>query len=1254
MKKFRFLGFLAIFIPLCSFGAGGDFQSAAQLLTAARRGDIQTVQYLINMGADVNYVDASGMSLVCTAVMNNDGRAIQILQMYGADASQCDRQIKKQKQKTKLAQNGESFNFFSGLSSSHVLLLSAVGVAAVLGGVALLTDVFDADNNNSSSPSGGSHSPGGGGSGGSSSNVNKSFTVPYGPAYLTSDGNVNTSFDIKNNLTSWDTSTAGIVTSDFNYFRPNVATTDNFLEDKLPSTMQNYLLTMRGYYSLASGYLGQFTFRDKNNAPEQPKLNSENGDPLQGRPVRVALITGNGINPYGSADSANGIMYAINNTTDDMNMAVTDKYVNNTLNMSNMTEKLFTETEQTGFDLSGSGSAFNPYATKTESALAKIVAGWNGGRSSDDGDLTGFVPNAQLAIYRTGNGTVWEDIETATERPEIGTFTDTDDNGVLSATDIINVNGVDYTIYTAVSQVSETSSTLTINGTTYNLPVKPDNAESTKVMLSNLFIGKCGTDCEDIAIYVGTDGAWYVNSEGGDNIDSVYIADEGIIYGDKTKNTEAPYLNFTAIYKAVYSSVAKPDLIANVSVLPNSTDLNYLTVNSFTTMADISGISDSNNLKNFYNNQITAYYGGTEGGIANDLFYNNSALPIIIMPAGDKLYKDSTGQYYLDDLSATFENYAPMIYGNNLKHNFMTVVAVSHETGTSAASTITEYGDGTSNSYGPIVLSKWADSDGNIYSSRICGITGVGNSGSNIDPWCFAAAGPTAEMATASAAGAVASVKSAFSYMSNDQVFTLLALTADGPYLGSSDGTTRFSADTLKTYLQNMYELPLSYNESSLSSSEYLEAFKKVFGYGLINLERAIKPGYSVYYYTSGNIVSSSGNQFWGNVATSSTSTRASTIMSMTARKPITTSFFDVIESADGSLSLPRVWTNEIANSTNTKHGFYMGDVLADFNVNSDRNSETKIGNLTFNMSVSNRAYNDKFGGLDNLKIAFTNEKYELDAQYQHHLTNDMSRFDGRANDLLAISSNALVSGATYKIGNFNVSSHLFTGSVTDESLLDKDPVVSSQFEPARLGFVNGASIDTGYKNDKFAFNVSFGLMNENNTVLGMYSDGLFAMNGAKTTYVDTVVKYKPFENTSLYLRGTFADTHANSDGLMIADLSNIKSNSFAFGVDVGGLSLTASMPLAVVDGKMGYDYAEYDVVENNGKYEIAVNNAHTEYIDLSAQKREMRFAASYKKSVGEFTDAGVGFIYRVNPNNTDAFGNESVFMLKLNHRLGI
>ena len=112
MRIMRFLGVFLVLLPCVSFGAGrGDFQTASRLLTAARRGDTQTVQVLINNGADVNYVDATGMSLVCTAVMNNDKRAIQILQMYGADASNCDRQIKQYKQKSRVAARGEETGF---------------------------------------------------------------------------------------------------------------------------------------------------------------------------------------------------------------------------------------------------------------------------------------------------------------------------------------------------------------------------------------------------------------------------------------------------------------------------------------------------------------------------------------------------------------------------------------------------------------------------------------------------------------------------------------------------------------------------------------------------------------------------------------------------------------------------------------------------------------------------------------------------------------------------------------------------------------------------------------------------------------------------------------------------------------------------------------------------------------------------------------------------------------------------------------
>ena len=146
----------------------------------------------------------------------------------------------------------------------------------------------------------------------------------------------------------------------------------------------------------------------------------------------------------------------------------------------------------------------------------------------------------------------------------------------------------------------------------------------------------------------------------------------------------------------------------------------------------------------------------------------------------------------------------------------------------------------------------------------------------------------------------------------------------------------------------------------------------------------------------------------------------------------------------------------------------------------------------------------------------------------------------------------------------------------------------------------------------------------------------------------------KPVEKVNLSARATFANTRANVGDGIISELSDIKSNAFALGADVYGFSFTAAMPLAAVDGHMGYDYADLNVVENDGSYEIAVNNPRVEYVDLAAQKRELRFSGSYRQPLGDFTDAGIGFVYRVNPSNTDVFGNESIFMFKLHHRLGI
>ena len=1226
MKLTRFLGVLCVLLPCVSgaFGAS-DFQSASQLLSAARRGDIQTVQILINRGADVNYTDATGLSLVCTAVMNNDTRAIQVLQMYGADASKCDRQIKNYKQKTRVAARGEEYGFFSGLSSSHILALSALGIAGVIGGVALLTDVFDSGSGNSNPPSGGSHSGSGSGGGGSGSTM-ESFAIPQGPAYLDSAFNINTA------LSSFGEANS----ADFNYLRTNAdsgLSTANFISDGLNPNLQNYLLVMRGYYPIVSGYLGQNTFRDSSTNAPLMSSNLFDDVPLQGQPARVALITGNGINPAGSAEPANGIKYVV--AVGDTQSATASKYFN--------TENAATEDKS--FDFSGIGSVFNPYANVNESALAKIVAGWEaGGRAN--GDLYGFVPNAQLTILRTGNGTEWKTDSSAVDS----------DDPVFSAGTEVTIDGSSYK-YT----IQDVTDTITVGTSTYKIASN-----------SKMFLGKCVTTsgCDsDIAIYVGADGYLYVNSSGGNTADAIYYAqqdsgngtdttsdDTYTFYTKKTKQS-ASFTNFQALRYAL-TNVPALDAVAMVNVLDNSRNVYYTTVKDFAI-----GTQSSESVASSYQNTINYYYdidknNPQQGGYANSAFLGMaestskpSTPPMIIMPAGDYLAETPIGTKYAP-LDATFENYAPLIYQNTLNHNFMTVVAVNNKGGTSGVADVTGYGDGVS--IGKLMLSQWADSDGNAYISRKCGLTGTGNG--SMDPWCFAASGPTAEMATAAAAGAVTSVKSAFTYMSNDQIFKLLALTAEGPFLKTDDDGKSFNAVSLATYLDKMYDLPAekTYDVSDPDSAlEYLAAFQDVFGYGLINLRRAIEPGYSIYYYSDGKIVSDSGDAFWGNVSTNTS--RSSTALSLSGRNAsVKTAFFDVVESADGSMSLPRVWNMEFALNNDSKSSLYMGDVLADFAVDSTNKHSRTIGDITFDMAMSPRAYTDNFNGLDNLKVAFSNEKYDLDAGYQRHLTDGQSRFDGRANGVLSLVSNGMSSGAAYKYGNFKIGARAFSGLMSDENLLENDPALSSQYEPMRLGLANGGAMNAAYVGEKFDLNISVGNMHENRTVLGALNDGFFAMNGADTQYVDTVMNYKPFEKVNLFARATFANTDAKLGNGMISEISNIKSNSFAIGSDIYGFNFTAAMPLAVVDGRAGYDYADLSVVEQNGKYTVAVNNPHTEYIDLSAQKRELRFSGSYKQSLGEFTDAGVGFIYRVNPGNTDVFGNESIFMLKIHHRLGI
>lgn len=1213
MKYIRILVLSLFVLPFAARAASSEFMVAAQLLSAAKNADIQQVQALVNNGANVNFVDSTGMSIVCTALMNNDVRAAQILQMYGADASNCDRQIKQYRNKN--TTRTESGGLFGGLSSAQSMTLAAAGAAVVIGGLFLLTDVFDPGNDNGSSSSTGNR--GEDNPGGNTNSPTEKLAIPYGPAMPTAETE---SANYADNLNLYSPSDSENILA------------KNF---KLMNNMAggNYLLMMRGYSALARGYMGMRTLRDSARAPitnDTLKQYNLGSIPVAGgRPVNVGLITANGVNASDTSSLGDRLLPWTTFNGTSLNQASTDmvssKYYNNKITIAAGATDLsgMTAAEDSSFvgdfDLSGSGTAINnTSASALDNLLAKIIGGKEAGYA--DADYMGFMPNGQMSIFRTGGG-----------------------RGYVSMTET-NAGS-----YTMAGDALATGDTLTLDGKTY-----------TVTRTGNAIVATNGDTTYNG--YIGADGALYMN-------DAAYtLADNTITQVKKLDDID--YFNYKALLKSgalwwaagdIGGGRSRPDIIANASVI------SPLHSRDTKTVSDILSVgTDSTKLQAAFIKFVNQYYdvnttdgvGGADAlpGTDASAFFNglgSTFSPLVIFSTGafetDSAWSGKT-------LEAEFENSAPLVFPN-LEHLFMSVVAVGQTgtKGTTTADSVAGYSPS-----GTYALSQWSTnngtpddtSDDKYYKARACGAAGRGTA--SIDPWCFAATGLTDELAVAAAAGAAGAVKSAFDYMNNKQLFMLLALTADGPFLGSTDTGTSMTKDALISYLKSMYTLPNEYDARWRSGGEnYLDVFKEVFGYGLINVARATTPAKKLYYYTDGKIVSSSGNAYWR--AATNTTFRTSSAFSP-RMATISAPFFDKLESIDGELALPRIWKNEFAVGTQSRRGLYMGDVLGEFRADNRAAPRTQIGNIGFSMTTSPRAYNDNMGGLDTLQMDYARGAWNFAAGYQHHLTDGASRFDGMSNPILNLASNAITTDAIYNSGRWSFGARAFSGAITDEELLENDPTISSQYAPARLGLISGAQSHIAWHGDKFGFTTAFGNAHESDTLLGAQTGGLLNLGAGDTMYIDSELSYRPTDNLTLRVRGTFARTTSDmAGGAVILGMSDIYSDAIAAGVDWGNFNFTVARPLGVNRGTMQYSYADYDLSEvADGKYDIVITDAGVRDVDLTPENREVRLTATYRHALGAFTDGALGFIYRVNPNHTSAFGNESIFMLKLNHRLGI
>ncbi|MDR1026792.1 MAG: hypothetical protein LBL46_00025 [Rickettsiales bacterium] len=1132
--SFRKLIFAVLFcalgggVPAGARAANGqDFQMASQLLTAARAGNIPMVEKLVNAGADVNFTDSTGLSVVCTAIMNNDLKAAQILQVYGADASRCDSQIKKYKTKLPKENSG---GLFSGLGNAQNMTLAAGGAALVVGGVYLLGDgVFGAGGGKGGggSGAGGDRPTTGGGSGGGNTDTATPLAVlAYGPNEWNPDANKpKDGFDLGAEINALFPAGAG---SNFAYMSAN--------------GQQNYLLMTAGYSPTARGYLGQATMRNSGGAGNTP-IKLADGLGTGGAPIPVALITANGVNPAGSIENKQ-ITYATCVNAGDAGCAHTTTRYGNLASGAEIT---------TGFDLSGAGSVFNPLASGGDNLLAKMIVGETAG-TSGGADFVGYMPNGQLLLYRTGGGKKWADIT---------------GGAVVGSRD-----GV--------------AKTITIDATTYAY------TEDTTGYYPRITM----TEGSNTTYGYFMDGLLYIG-------DKAYSIDDGtgaITFARQA--TAARYQNFDAMLdglsKTAFASStggAKGGVIANAALIPEMKDAATPTIGAIASPAKPADKQSAllSLIKQYYDvgsgeeskTAAANFFGAMSGGAANN--------PFVIFSAGE--YKTPAANNYWNTQEATFENGAPIAVPG-LNHHFLTAAAVQYSAGTANVSSAS----GAVKS-GKYQLSNYTIGD-TTYRARACGTAGTGTSA--IDPWCFSSPGVTGEQAVATLAGSVGAIQSAFNYMTNDQIFLLLALTADGKFHTAQD-------------LTGMYELPgdiaarLPAPTADNYYTEWKRLFGEVYGYGLVNLTRATTPNTKLMFYSSNN---SSRNGYWSetpSAARSATTFRASTAFGARAAT-LNLPMFDIITSADGTQSMPRAFDYSV-DFGGAQHGLNLTDLLSEVSL---ENREQRTENM-FQLTASGEL---KKGRIDFGKMSF---------DYQR--TNGAATFGG-GNPVFGLVGEQFNSHYSDGVWDFNV----MTGSMTDAGLLESDPAISDNFRAARLGGAWG--FDSGVRLG--ALSVGAGYMNEDATLLGAETGGLFDLGNGRTAFARAELKLGAFS-----AKYTAARTTTTPGWGFVESVGDLYSDAYSVGADFGKWSFNISRPLAIISGDLKYMHTDYDIVQSAGGYELDATAA-LRSLDLAPAARETRFAVAYRPDISERTKLALGFVERLNPNN--APGREEILMLKINH----
>ena len=1127
----RKITFLCVFFGMLFAArfAAANFQMAAQLMNAARARDIFMVERLIQAGADVNFVDQAGMSIICVLIQNNEMQAAQILQRYGADASRCNQQIRRfNENQYQYAESG----MFSGLSDAQNLTLIGGGAALGIAGLYYLGGGFGGNGGNNNAGGGGGggdrpiQGPGGGGPGTGTQTPQERVRVAYGPAQWDfSTNRPSENFNMGEAMNIWSD---GANQRDFNLMNNNSA------------GIQNYMLLMGGYATLARGYLGQLTFRDTAGNGHRP-LALADGMGGGGAAIPVALITRSGVNPTGTAMNS-VITYARCTNPNDPNCVGTmNRYRNLDANGN----------EIGGFDFSGAGTVFNSSASAFDSLLAKIIVGGTAtGDERADADFIGFMPNGQLALYRTGGGFRLAEGGNLGQIGGVG-----DDTPVIFSADTIIIDGTTYT--------RNTDFRIDINGN-----------------------------------FIFTDGRTMTASGG-----NLWLTEQ------------QAYRNFDAMLHALNQVntgyfAARGGVIANAAIVDSMRGAGTANIGAVTGQG-----SNTANINEFlrqinlhYHRGETTFDDPTINPLAPGLFFNSLNgvnAPVVIFSAGEFRYGDNAllGQTR-NTQTATFENAAPLLY-NGLMGTFMTAVAVQYVGATGGGGSASENLTG-----GQFRLSRYT-ANGEETRARACGVAGTGTGA--VDPWCFSVAAMTGEQAVAGLAGAVGALQGAFGYMTNQQIFHLLALTSDGRYMNQSQLAAR-------------YILPTDWASSGMTEAEWMRTFNETFGYGMINLERATRPGERLYFFGNSNRVADgywSGTPVANRTATAATTVNLSNAFGGVAQH-ISVPMFDFVEAYNGE-RMPRAFNSDFQIG-GERHGMALMNLMNEISFAGEQS-----GPIVLRMTEDGLAVQD-------LKIRFDGEDYAFGAHYRERIGFNTFEND---NPIMGIAGRMASGFFEHDFGGgFNHSITFFGGEITDEGLMAHDPSMDGRFLPLALGSVYGFDTSIGFKGLRFGA----GYMFEDNTTLGAYSGGLLNFGGGETVYGSAELKIR---NITATYTAAHTRTDPTGDGFIMG-MSNLYSDAYALNADFGRWSFNVSRPLAITQGRVSYMHTDFELVEMGFGFDLETNSYMRDISLAAGSNRETRLAFLYQPEISERTKMAFGLVTRINPNNMP--GIENIGMMKFHH----